>query len=221
MNFNSKKLHLKSVLAERRTLIVLDSHEKLIDMEEKMESLQLIRDNPKDFVHNFFADLKNMINLKADEARAQIEKEQWFMNKQASNYENMCSKISEDESHRSEMKKIVDELLEEFEKRKQTWNESLSEEKVISEDVMQKTKLEISEFYKKIDLKFDELQVRILRGKVYKLETVNQNDFKFGELVAKTSKDVLNECSNQNGQGKLRPQSKLIRFELRPTKKKS
>jgi hypothetical protein len=217
-NFNSSKLHLQSVLAERKTSIVLGSSEKLLYLEEKMQNLKLIRCDPKAFLHNFFADLKTLVNLKADEARAKIDKDQWMMNQCAKNYETKCAKSLDDLTLRDEMNRIVDELIGELSKNCDAWNESLSEQRVLSEDEAQNTKLEIDEFYKKVQSKFDEIKEKLFRGRVFKLETVDTSDLKFGELVARSSKNIQNEGQN-NDDGQVRPQSKLIRFELRPAKK--
>lgn len=186
-----------------------------------MQSLKLVEEQPDKFIQNYFDNLRSSIDAKAREAAQKIEEDRAKMIEMMSQYQELCVSNLNKKKYQP-FSETIEEIIDEAKNNLTKWNESLSKPD-LNEQELNKTNADSGHFINQTQTELNKIKLQLFGDKVYQLESVDKQSIKFGELVAHDSKDLLGEDSiyNVNNYQKVhRPINKLIRFDLKGTKRK-
>ncbi len=79
-------------MVERRAKYNSTAKKEIEDLQEKLKQIELIREEPKFYLHNYFVDLKSKINESAEKVKKRIDENHAELLKKLQIYEDQCTK---------------------------------------------------------------------------------------------------------------------------------
>ena len=218
--FGSSKNDIQKALADRKLALHTGTKEKVQDLDASIDDLKLINELPEVYLKNYFDDLKKAVDAKAQEALEKIDFDHKGMVDSLQHYYNFCLDNLKTENN---LKKTnVEGIVNKFNKEQSEWNKILSKEE-IDELELNQTKVKTSDMAKFVHNELNKSKLILFSNKVYELNPVATNNIRFGELHEYHSNDLLDEDSEFNhlhGESSRRPINKLIRFDIKGSKRK-
>ncbi len=217
----SSRNDIQKALNERKVAILASTKLNLSGLERTADSLTQIKNEPETFIKSYFGELKKSIDAKAQEAHAKIDQDHDRMIAKLQRYEDLgLSQLNR--SHLDSEVPKINNIVAKFHESVSEWSSSLSQPN-LTENEIEHTRVDAENFGKLVQAELNKLKLIVFGKKVYELHTVDKEAVKFGELVSYDAKDLLDENSafNHQHQGStLRPVNKLIRFDIKGTKRK-